>query len=270
MAFELVDTHCHLPDSDFDADREQVLARAREAGVTRVLAVGTSPADWGRYLAVAGAALSLAAGDRVDIRAALGVHPNSAKAFTPAALAELRRLIGEHRGLIAAVGEIGLDFHRQHATPEEQRPAFQAQLDLAAELDLPVVLHCREAEREMLAVLRAHRERLGGPLKGVWHSFSATAAEARAAEELGLHLAFNGILTYPKAEGVRSAARGVSPARLLVETDAPYLPPQPWRGKRNEPAYVAETARRLAQERGVAFEELARVTTENARRLLAW
>ena len=262
MALELADTHCHLPDSDFDADREQVLARAGEAGVTRILVVGTSPAAWPRYLA-------LAQGHN-EIRVALGVHPNSAKGFSLAALAELRRLLGEHRGRIAAVGEIGLDFFRNHATPDEQRPALQAQLDLAAELDLPVVLHCRNAEGEMLSVLRGHRERLGRPLKGVWHSFSATAAEARAAAELGLHLAFNGILTYPKAEGVRSAARAVPPARLLVETDAPYLPPQPWRGKRNEPAYLVETARRLAQERGVALEELARVTTGNARRLLAW
>jgi TatD DNase family protein len=258
-----VDTHSHLPDADFDADRDAVFARAAEAGVARHLVVGTWPADWPVYLALAE--------KTPGVRVALGFHPNRARAFSEAARCDLKAHLAQRRGLAAAVGEIGLDFYRDHATPDEQRPVFQAQLALAAELDLPFILHCRAAERELLEVLAKHQAQTGRPLKGVWHSFSAGPEEARQAVALGLHLAFNGVVAYPKAEGVRQAAREAPPDRLLLETDAPYLPPQPWRGKRNEPAYLVATARRVAELRGVPLEQLAQQTTANAQGLFgAW
>jgi len=259
----LIDSHCHLPDKGYASDLAAVLSRAREAGVTGMLIAATSPADWQAYLDL------LAYGP--SLRAALGFHPNCAKEYTPKTFERVRSLIRENRDTVVAVGEIGLDYFRDWATPEEQRPLLQKQLDLAAELDLPVVLHCRAAEEEMLAMLGRHRERLGKPLCGVWHSFTSQAVNARAAVELGLYVAFNGVLTYPKAENVREASRVVPDERLLLETDAPYLTPQPRRGQRNEPAYMVATAERLADERRTTLDQIARVTTENAQRLFgAW
>jgi TatD DNase family protein len=260
---DLIDTHCHLPEAAFDADRAAVLARAADAGIAGMLAAATSPEDWQAYL-------ELAAGHS-PIRLALGFHPNSAQAFSAAALGTLRELLSAHRGVVVAVGESGLDFYRDHCPPEVQRAALRGQLDLAAELNMPIILHCRQAEGELLETLAAHRARTGRAVKGVWHSFSAAPEEAREAVKLGLHLGLNGIVTYPKAEGVREAARQAPADRLLLETDAPYLPPQPWRGKRNEPAYLAEVARRVAEALGKPPAEVARRTTENARRLFgAW
>ena len=256
---ELIDTHCHVSYPDFDHDRDAVLARAAEARVAFMLTVATDPGCWQRYL-------DLSEG-RPQLRVALGFHPNHAETFSAGELLALKALFAKHRGKAVAVGETGLDFFREHCAPEIQRRAFQAQLDLAAELDLPFILHCRKAEREMLDVLAAQQAKLRQPLRGVWHCFSATPAFMREAVALGLHLGFGGILTYPKAQEVREAAREAPAARLLLETDAPYLPPQLWRGRRNEPAYMALTAQRLAEVRGLSVEELARLTTENARRL---
>jgi TatD DNase family protein len=254
-----IDSHCHLPDEAYADDLPEVLQRACEAGVIGMLAVGTSPSDWQSYLDL------VAHGPQ--LRVALGFHPNSAKEYTPKTFERLRSLIDANRETVVALGEIGLDFYRDWATPEEQRPLLQVQLDLAAELDLPVVLHCRAAEKELIETLRRRNTEGKITVRGVWHSFTGQVEEARAAVELGLHVAFNGILTYPKAQNVRDAARMVPDDRLLLETDAPYLPPEPRRGKRNEPAYMLRTAERLAVERGTSLEEIARLTTENARRL---
>jgi TatD DNase family protein len=260
---KLIDSHCHLPDDAYAPDLPEVLQRAREAGVIGMLVVATSPADWQPYLDL------LAHGPQ--LRVALGFHPNSAKEYTPKTFDRLRSLIDANRTTVRAVGEIGLDFYRDWATPEEQRPLFEMQLDLAAELDLPVVLHCRAAEKELLEMLRRRKAQGAKPLRGVWHSFTGQPDDAHAGVELGLHIAFNGILTYPKAQNVRDAARVVPVERLLLETDAPYLPPEPRRGKRNEPAFMVRTAERLAQERGVSLEEIAQVTTGNACQLFnAW
>ncbi len=260
---DLVDTHGHVCYPDFDRDRDAVLDRAKAAGVIGMLSVATGPDCWTRYL-------DLTEG-RPPCRVALGFHPNYADTFSAANLELLRAAFARNAGKAIAVGETGLDFFRDSSAPEIQRQAFQAQLDLAADLGLPFILHCRKAEREMCDVLRAQRKKLGRPLSGVWHCFSATPEYMQEAVELGLHLGFGGILTYPKAQEVRDAALAAPSERLLLETDAPYLPPQPWRGQRNEPAYVLETARRLAQVRGVTLEEIAGVTTANARRLFkAW
>ena len=260
---ELIDTHGHVCYPDFDHDRDAVLARAEAAGVVGMLSVATGPDCWTRYL-------DLSASRRPCV-VALGFHPNHAEAFSAANLDLLRATFARNPGKAIAVGETGLDFFRDSSAPEIQGQAFQAQLDLAAELGLPFILHCRKAEREMCDVLQAQRKKLGRPLHGVWHCFSASTEYMREAVELGLHLGFGGILTYPKAQEVRDAAQATPAERLLLETDAPYLPPQPWRGQRNEPAYVLETARKLAEVRGVTLEELAAVTTANARRLFkAW
>jgi TatD DNase family protein len=259
----LIDSHCHLPDAAYAGDLPEVLQRAREAGVIGLLVVGTSPSDWQSYLDL------VAHGPQ--LRVALGFHPNNAKEYTPKTFERLRSLIDANRRTVVALGEIGLDFYRDWATPEEQRPLLHVQLDLAAELDLPVVLHCRAAEKELIEILRRRNDEGKKAIRGVWHSFTGQVEEARAATDLGLHIAFNGILTYPKAQNVRDAARVVPVERLLLETDAPYLPPEPRRGKRNEPAFMIRTAERLAQERGSSIEETARQTTENAQRLFgAW
>jgi len=165
-----------------------------------------------------------------------------------------------------AVGETGLDTFRDYCPIEIQRTVFQAQLDLAAERDLPFILHCRSTEREMLDTLKKQHAKLGRPLKGVWHCFSAPSAFMHEAVALGLHVGFGGIATYPKAHDVRTAARKAPADRILLETDAPYLAPQTWRGKRNEPAWVARVGETLAQLHDVSLEEVARVTSQNARR----
>jgi len=261
--FELVDSHCHLPDEAYASDLPAVLQRAREAGVVGMLAVATSPGDWSSYLGLSARGSPL--------RVALGFHPNRAREYTPQTFDRLRSLLETQRKVVVALGEIGLDFFRDWATPEEQRPLFRRQMDLAAELDLPVVLHCRAAERELLEMLRERKTQGSAALRGVWHSFAGQPEHALEAVELGLHIAFNGMLTYPKAQNVRDAARAVPAERLLLETDAPYLTPEPRRGKRNEPAFLVRTAERMASERGVSLEEIAATTTGNARRLFgAW
>jgi len=256
----LIDTHCHLSYPDFDADREASVTRAAEAGVTRFVNVATGPDCWEKYLALA----------RADarVRVTLGFHPNdTAESYTSARFEELKALVTQERALVVAIGETGLDFFRDNSGPEIQAQAFRAQLGLADETGLPFILHCRKAERAMLDELTAHRERTGRALNGVWHCFTATPAFMREAVELGLYLGFGGVLTYPKAEEVRQAAREAPADRLLLETDAPFLAPQTKRGKRNEPAFVAETAKMLAEVRGLTFEALSELTTQNAHRL---
>ncbi len=254
---QLIDTHTHVSYPDFDVDRDQVLARAREAGVTGLLTVATAPEEWHRYL-------DLAEG-REDQFVALGFHPNYADTYTTEAFEDSKKLFEKYSGKAVAVGETGLDFFRDKCPREIQYEAFQAQLDLAAELDLPFILHCRKAEREMCDVLKKQQGKLGRPLRGVWHCFTSTPEFMKEAVSLGLYLGFGGVLTYPKAEEVREAAKQAPAERLLLETDAPFLPPVPHRGKRNEPAFVAETAKRLAEVRGMDVLELAELTSRNAR-----
>lgn len=261
----LFDTHCHVSYADFDADRDEVLRRAREAGVAGILNVGTDPDWWGRYLELAQAPRP----EWPEVKVALGFHPNYANTFTPDALNAMRRLFEAHRGVAVAVGETGLDTFRDYCPFEMQEAAFQAQLDLAAEFDLPFILHCRNEERRMLDRLSAHADRLGRPLRGVWHCFTASEAYMREAVALGLHLGIGGVATYPKAEEVRAAVRAAPRERLILETDAPYLAPQKKRGKRNEPAYIAQTCERVAHELGLSPEDFAKLTSENARGLFS-
>lgn len=249
---ELVDSHCHLDDSQFDGDREAVIERARAAGVKYMLSIGTGngPPD-------------LAAGLRVTERypfvfATAGVHPNDAEKIAPDTFSNLERLL-KHQN-IRAVGEIGLDYH-WGVSKERQMPVFIRQLEIAAVAKMPVVIHTRDAWEDTLAVLRAHWAGTGLPC--VMHCFTGSAQQAQECLELGFHLAFGGVSTFPKAAEIREAARITPADRLLLETDAPYLAPAPHRGKRNEPAYVALTAQTIAQVRGVSVEQLSAETTAN-------
>jgi len=251
----LIDSHCHLDDKQFDPDRDAVIQRALEAGVERMMAIGTGdgPPDLE-------AALRLAR--RHDfIYATVGVHPHDAAKATPETFAALEALAADTK--VLAIGEIGLDYHYDFSPRDVQREVFVEQLKLAGRAGKPIVIHTREAWDDTLLVLREHWS--GG---GIIHCFSGGPGEARQALDLGFHLSFGGVLTFPKADALREAARLGPEDRLLVETDAPYLAPVPKRGKRNEPAFMLETARRLAEVRGVAPERIAEVTTENFARLM--
>lgn len=250
--FPLVDTHAHLDDEAFDADRDQVLNRARAAGVSAIINVGYAEARWSSTLALAR--------DQPDVYAVLGVHPRDAASWSPALqdrLALALRLPG-----VVGVGEIGLDFHRPGGDRDAQRAAFSAQVDLARTLDLPIVVHSRDAEAEVVAMLRQM-----APLRGVLHSFSGSDATARQALEHGLCLSLTGPVSYPSGQRQRDLAGLIPRERLLLETDAPYLAPQPRRGRRNEPAFLRYTAESLALTRGEPLDRLCRETSANARRL---
>jgi TatD DNase family protein len=251
----LVDSHVHLDDSKFDADREQTIERALAAGVECMMAIGTGdgPAD----LEVA---VRLA--ERHDfIYATIGVHPHDASKANAGTWTRMRELAKHPK--VLAVGEIGLDYHYDFSPRDVQRAVFEQQLAIAAEAGKPIVIHTREAWDDTLETLRAHWHGAG-----VMHCFSGGEAEARQALDLGFHLGFGGVLTFPKAEAVRQAARMAPADRILVETDCPYLAPVPHRGKRNEPAFVVKTVLRLAEVRQCAPEEIAEVTTGNFERLM--
>jgi len=248
----LIDSHCHLDDQQFDRDREQTIQRALDAGVTTMLAIGTGDGPPDLECAVRLA-------DRYSfVYATIGVHPHDARKAAPATFDRLRELAKHAK--VMAVGEIGLDYHYDLSPRDVQREVFAAQLDLAAEARLPIVIHTREAWEDTIEVIRAAGR---VPVRGIMHCFTGSAEQARQALDLGFHLAFGGVVTFPKAEEVRQAARLTPADRLLVETDCPYLAPVPHRGKRNEPAFVVETVRRLAAVRGEDAEQLAEQASRN-------
>jgi len=252
---KLVDSHCHLDDKQFDPDRDEVIARAREVGVERMMAIGTGsgPPDLE-------AAVRLAR-QHDFIYATVGVHPHDASKAAPETFAVMEALAADAK--VLAIGEIGLDYHYDFSPRDVQRDVFIEQLKLAGRAEKPIVIHTREAWEDTLLLLRENWS--GG---GIMHCFSGGPAEARQALDLGFHLSFGGVLTFPKADALREAARLAPEDRLLVETDAPYLAPVPKRGKRNEPAFMVETARRLAEVRGITLEHIAERTTGNFERLM--
>ena len=250
----MVDTHCHL---DFcEPPDAELLARARAAGVRRVATVGVDGPSIRRALAAANA--------NPDVAAIVGRHPHETTGFGPADLEEIERAAAEPPA--RAIGETGLDYYRDHAPHEDQRRAFQAQLELAGRLGLPVAIHTRAAEEDTFALLREH----AGDLPAViLHCFSAPERLEECVER-GYLCSFAGNVTYPKATELQEAARRVPEELLLVETDSPYLAPQPLRGKPNEPAHVTHTARRVAELRGVSYEDLERAVEANAARVFGW
>ena len=253
-----VDSHAHIDGEEFDADRDEVVARAREAGVRAILNVGTGDPHVGNF------ERAVAVAEKYEgVYAAVCVHPHDAKLYDDVAEGLLLEFV--RNGRVVAVGEIGLDYHYEHSPREVQRDVFARQLGLARAEGLPVIIHSREADEETLEILRA--EYAGAVRGGVMHCFGGGPALAEGALELGFYISFAGNVTFKKADALREVALNVPLERLLVETDCPYLAPVPHRGRRNEPAYVAATARFLADLRGVSHEELGRITSENFARL---
>ena len=251
----LVDSHCHL-DMDFDADRAAVLDRARAAGIGAMVTIGASgPFDANR------AAVALAAAHE-EIQATVGVHPHEAASVTDAVLDAVAELAT--RPKVVAIGETGLDYHYEHSPREAQRQAFARFIQLARRLGLPIVVHLRHADDDAADILRGER---AGEIGGVIHCFSSDAAAARRFLDLGMHISFSGIVTFKTAAPLREAARLVPADRLLVETDAPFLAPIPYRGRRNEPTLIVQTAAVLAEVRGETLAQVATATAANARRL---
>ncbi len=254
---QLVDSHCHLDDKQFDQDRAAVVQRARDAGLKWMLAIGTGdgPPDLRAAIRFAEA--------YEQVLASVGVHPNDApKVTSEATYKEIESLL--HHDKVVALGEIGLDYH-WGVDKDLQTPVFLKQLEIAAAARKPVIIHTRDAWKDTIDILRAHWAPSGLPC--IMHCFTGSTEQARECIDLGFYLAFGGVTTFPKATAVREAATIVPPDKLLLETDSPYLSPAPFRGKRNEPAYVLHTARTVAEVRGVSLDELARQTTENFERI---
>lgn len=245
----ITDTHAHVFWESFDEDREAVLERARAAGVERIVIVGTD-------LASSRAAFELCAG-REGLYPTAGVHPHDAEGASPETLVEIEALCRSDE--CVAVGETGMDLFKEYAPRDAQREAFRWHLELARELDKPVIVHCRDAHEE---TARAITEVPG--VRGVMHCYTMGTAELRPYLDAGFHVSFSGVVTYPKNDANRAAAAEVPADRLLVETDCPFLSPQGKRGKRNEPANVADILRCVAEVRGVEPEALAASTSANA------
>ena len=253
---KLIDSHCHLDSEQFNADREAVIDRALAAGVERMLAIGSGdgPPD-------VEAAVRLA--DLYSmLYASIGVHPHDASKATSETYKRFAELATHPK--VVGVGEIGLDYHYDHSPRDIQRDVFAEQMRIASDAGKPIIIHTREAWSDTMALVRKHWNPARG---GVIHCFTEGPAEAGEALELGLHISFAGIVTFPKSIALQDAARLVPSDRLLVETDAPFLAPVPHRGKRNEPAFVVHTARKIAELRGVDEEEIGAITVANFERL---
>lgn len=248
----LIDTHCHLEMAQFDGDREEVIRRAKEAGFEALISVGSS---------LEGTLGALKLAEQYDfIYASVGIHPHDAKDFSQQIYEDLKRMTENEK--VVAVGETGLDYHYDHSPRHVQREVFKQHLALAKETDLPVIVHSREAEEDTMALLAE-----SGISSGVLHCFSGDAQMAEEAMSMGLSISLAGPVTFKKSSALREIVRMVPDDYLLIETDAPYLSPEPFRGKRNEPYYLRHTASYLAELRGISFEDIARITSLNARKL---
>jgi TatD DNase family protein len=252
---QLFDTHCHLDEDAFAPDRDEVVQRAADAGVAAMVTIGTT-VESSRL------AVELTA-KYASVFAVVGIQPNYVADATPADWETIEELVTEPK--VVAVGETGLDRYWDYAPLDLQSQFFDRHIALARRHNLPFVVHCREAEADVVAQLRTASQ--SGPLTGVMHSFSGNLSTARACLDLGLHISFAGMLTYKKNDDLRAVAAQIPLERLLVETDAPYLAPVPIRGKRNEPAFVRHTLACLAEVHGLTAQEMAEVTTRNARAL---
>jgi TatD DNase family protein len=253
--FPLIDTHLHLDEEAFDADRDEVVGRALAAGIVRMVTIGTTAETSRRAVEIAG--------QYPAVFAAVGIQPNYAAQAKAGDWDVIERLAAEPR--VVAIGETGLDRYWDYAPFDVQIDYFQRHLALAQRLGKPFVVHCREAEADVVSRLREAAAR--GLLRGVMHSFTGDLDTARACLDLGLYISFAGMLTFKKSQGLRDLVKELPVERILVETDAPYLAPQPMRGKRNEPSFVRVTANALAELAGIPQDEFACRLTENACRL---
>ncbi|HYO08669.1 MAG TPA: TatD family hydrolase [Tepidisphaeraceae bacterium] len=252
----MIDTHCHLTDPRLLEQLDGVLARCAAAGVERIVTIGTDLDD-------DRAAIAVCQG-RANVRCAVGIHPNYSADAKVSDVAALRELQADP--CVVALGEMGLDYHYDKAPPAHQRAIFEAQLQLAADVAKPVVIHCREAVDDTLAVMRAFPA-----VPAVFHCFTGTRDEARRIVAAGYLLGFTGAVTFKKNDELRDAVRDTPAERILLETDAPYLTPEPVRKvKTNEPSFTVHTARVVAEVKGASYEEMDRITTANAARFYRW
>jgi TatD DNase family protein len=250
----LIDSHAHLEMPEFRKDLNEVLQRAKDSGVGYIFTVGTERRDWKRALEIASS--------HPSVYAILGVHPHNAKEIDEKTYPTLKELCQHEK--VKAYGEIGLDFFRNHSPREVQLKRFCEQIALARELKLPIVVHDREAHRETLEILKSER---AGENSGIIHCFSGDEKMARACIDMGFYISIPGSITYKNAEEFREIVNHLPLEALLVETDAPFLTPVPFRGKRNEPGYVRYTAEKIAEIKKISLEKVAEVTTENAMRV---
>jgi TatD DNase family protein len=248
----LIDTHAHLDMEPFNEDRASVLERAVKGGVTHIITIGID-------LDSSRSALELSR-EYDFIYASVGYHPHNAHGCSPASLDKLARMASEPK--IVAWGEIGLDFYRRYSPPEDQSKLFLSQLEIANDIDMPVIIHDREAHEEVFSILKKMGK---GERKGIIHCFSGDIELALALIELGYFISIPGTVTYKKASVVKEVASSIPLECMLIETDAPFLAPVPKRGKRNEPLFVTYTAKEIARLRNIDFQELARQTSENAK-----
>lgn len=253
---KLIDTHAHLDDPKFDHDIDDVIKRAKDAGLENIITVGTWEKNKGLKHVV-----DLA--DRHDfVYVALGVHPHDAKDADEDAFREIRGLSAHHK--VIAIGETGLDYHYEHSPKDIQKKVFIKHIQLARESNLPLTIHSREAESDTLDLLKSEGiENIGGVL----HCFSGSYDMAKTCLDMGLHLSFTGVVTFPKAKNIHDIIKKIPIERMLVETDCPYLAPEPHRGKRNEPSFVVETAKGIAEIKSLSYGDVARITTLNAKNL---
>ncbi len=250
----LIDSHCHIDDARYDADREAMIQRAKNAGIGHFVTIGCD-------LETSKAAVALAQ-QHPFISATVGVHPHEVRHIKDGWYDELRAL-AKAKGVVA-YGEIGLDYHYDHSPREVQRRRFREQVRLAHELKLPIVIHTREAQEDTITILK---EEKGGNVGGVFHCFSGDAWLAKDALDLGFYLSFSGVITFQNATMLRDIVKTVPLDRILVETDAPYLTPVPHRGKRNEPAYVRHVADKIAELHGLTIQDVEAATSQNTKRL---
>jgi TatD DNase family protein len=254
-----LDSHCHLTADRYAEDRSEVIARAREAGVDAMVAIGSGYGFEGNH-----AAVSLAHGE-ADIHATVGIHPHEASEFNEAIRDQLRTWLSDPH--VVALGECGLDYHYMNSNRDAQRSALASQLNLARELEVPVAIHVRgdepDAYAELLDIWRSEGD---GNLSGVLHCYTGTREFAHRALDAGFMVSFSGIVTFKRSEDLRDVARSIPLDRIMVETDAPFLAPEGHRGKRNEPAWVARVGQQIAELHGLGIEEIGRRTSENARR----
>ena len=248
---QVIDSHAHLEMTPFDRDRDQVVRRAKEAGVEIIVTVGTSVEDCRKALEISRR--------YPGVYVVIGIHPHEVKDIDGRTYDSLREMAKHEK--VVAYGEIGLDFFRNLSPRGTQIHRFGEQLELAAELNLPVVIHDREAHRETMELLKGWT----GGRRGIIHCFSGDYPMAKRCVDLGFYISIPGTVTFEKNEKLRSIVRDLPLESLLVETDCPYLTPNPFRGKRNEPAYVVHTARKVAEIKGRSFEEVAAATTANAK-----
>jgi TatD DNase family protein len=249
----LIDTHCHLDFADFAEERDEIVARAHEVGVKQMVTISTKVRKLDGLLAIT---------ERYpSVFCSVGTHPNSADQELDIQTEDLVRLANQHEKIVA-IGEAGLDYFYDTVKPEDQKTGFLRHIAAARETQLPLVIHSRSADEDMAAILTEETGK--GVFPFILHCFSAGPALARTGVELGGYISFSGILTFPKSEELRDIAKTIPHDRLLIETDAPYLAPKRWRGKRNEPSYVVNTAEVLADTIGVSMHEISAITTENA------